>query len=317
MKKILMAALMAAFSLGSFAGDELIKYGDFEKWITRTVKESKLLGGASRTLYEVGPTQTLGANTAYTNKGGSPWATSNVYAKVAGVVKGNESVYFDSHNGGKCAKLVTQEVKCKAIGIVNITVIAAGSLFTGQMIEPITSSSNPMSKMNAGIPFTRKPKAIKFDYKIQLSGSSSRVRETGFSKRKTVSGKDQCEALVLLQKRWETSDGKIHAKRVGTMWKRFSSNTGWVNGKSFEIMYGDITKTSYYKSFMGLQSDKSERVYYAKNKKGKMKMVVEEGWGDENDDPTHMIVFFNSSHGGAYVGSPGNTMWVDNVKLVY
>jgi hypothetical protein len=26
---------------------------------------------------------------------------------------------------------------------------------------------------------------------------------------------------------------------------------------------------------------------------------------------------FSSSHGGAYVDSPGNTFWVDNVKLVY
>ena len=26
---------------------------------------------------------------------------------------------------------------------------------------------------------------------------------------------------------------------------------------------------------------------------------------------------FSSSHGGAYIGSPGNTLWVDNVRLVY
>ena len=36
-----------------------------------------------------------------------------------------------------------------------------------------------------------------------------------------------------------------------------------------------------------------------------------------NENPTHMILQFSSSHGGAFIGSPGNTLWVDNVKLVY
>ncbi len=310
--------MMAITFTAAYADDESMVYGNFEKWITRTVKESVLVGGKTITLHEIGPEQTWPQNKAYTNQGGSPWATSNVYAKVAGVVKTNVSVYPDQHGSGKCAKLMTHIVKCKAVGVVNISVIAAGSLFTGEMVEPITSSSNPMSKMNAGIPFTRRPKAIKFDYKIKLSESSTRIRETGFSKRKEVPGKDYCEALVLLQKRWEDSDGTIHAARVGTMWKRFTQDTNdWVDEASFDIHYGDITKTSYYNTFMELQNAASERVYYAKNSKGKMVMITEDGWADESDAPTHIIIFFNSSHGGAYIGSPGNTMWVDNVKLVY
>ncbi len=317
MKKMLMFALMTATAATGLADDESMIYANFEKWITRTVKESVLVGGKTVTLYEIGPEQTWPENRAYTNQGGCPWATSNVYAKVAGVVKSNVSVYPDTHNGGKCIKLMTHEVKCKAVGVVNITVLAAGSLFTGEMVEPITSSSNPMSKMNAGIPFTRRPKAIKFDYKVQLSDATSRIRETGFSKRGEIPGKDYCEALVLLQKRWEDSDGNIHATRVGTMWKRFTQNAGWTEGASFDIHYGDITKTSYYNSFMELQNATSERVYYAKNSKGKMVMVTEDGWDDEGEAPTHMIIFFNSSHGGAYIGSTGNTLWIDNVKLSY
>ncbi len=300
-----------------WADDESMIYGNFEKWVTRNVKESGLVGGKTVTLYEIGPTQTWPENTAYTNQGGSPWATSNVYAKVAGVVKSNVSVYPDSHDGGKCVKLVTHEVQCKALKMVDITVIAAGSLFTGEMEEPVTGSSNPMGKMNAGIPFTRKPKAIKFDYKIQLSDSPNRIRETGFSKKKEVDGRDYCEALVLLQKRWEDSSGNIHAKRVGTMWKRFTQNTDWKEEVAFDIHYGDITNTSYYQSYMELQNADTERVYYAKNSKGKMVMVTEDGWAADDEAPTHMIIFFNSSHGGAYVGSPGNTMWVDDVRLVY
>ncbi len=294
-----------------------MKYGDFEQWITREVKESVLVGGKTRTLYEVGPTQTWPRNTAYRNQGGSPWGTSNVYAKVAGVVKSNESVYPDVHNGSKCAKLETHIVKCKAIGIINITVLAPGSVFAGETIEPITSSSNPMSKIDAGIPFTKRPKALKFDYKVKLSDSPTRIRETGFSRKKVIEGKDLCEVLLLLQKRWEDSEGKIHAKRVGTMWHRFTQNTDWKEGQTFEIHYGDITKTSYYKEFMKLQDEGAERFYYTRNSEGDNEMIHEEGWADANETPTHMILFFNSSHGGAYIGSPGNTMWIDNVKLVY
>lgn len=317
----LLTILLVAMSNCASAGDELIKFGDFEQWITRTVKESKLVGGNTRTLYEVGPTQTWPVNKAYTNQGGSPWGNSNVYAKVCGVVKSNESVYFDTHGSGKCARLSTHLVSVKAVGIVNITVLAAGSLFLGNMVEPITSSKNPMSKVNAGIAFTKRPKALKMDYKIKLSGENDRIRETGFSKTKTIAGKDLCEVLVLLQKRWEDEDGQIHAKRVGTMWQYFSKDTEWVNGASFDIHYGDITKSSYYKSYMGLQNkaaaDRGDRVYYATNSKGKQVLIEEEGWAEADETPTHMILFCTSSHGGAYIGSPGNSMWVDNVKLSY
>lgn len=319
MKKTICAVLLA-MSLGQcvFAQSELLKFGDFERWITREVKESALVGGKLRTLYEVGPTQTWPRNKAYKNQGGSPWGTSNVYAKVAGVVKSNESVYPDTHpNHGKCAKLETNIVKCKAIGIINISVLAAGSLFTGEMVEPITGSSNPMSKMNAGIAFTKRPKALQFDYKVKLSGEANRIRETGFSKTKKIEGLDQCEALLLLQKRWEDSDGNIHAKRVGTMWQRFTSDSDWKHAQSFSIHYGDISRSDYYKSYMQLQDEQAARVYYAMNSKGKMVMVKEEGWADADETPTHLIIYFNSSHGGAYIGSPGNTLWIDNVKLVY
>lgn len=56
---------------------------------------------------------------------------------------------------------------------------------------------------------------------------------------------------------------------------------------------------------------------YARNSHGKSVPVKEVGWATANDAPTHLILQFSSSHGGAYVGSPGNTLWVDNVGLVY
>ena len=317
MKKTILVCMLAMLAIGAYADEEMLKYGDFNTWITRNIHESVLVGGKYQTLYEVGPTGTFDGQRAFTNQGGCPWANSNVYAKVCGIVKTNVSVYPDEHPGhGKCAKLYTHIVKCKAIGIVNISVLAAGSIYTGTMVEPITSSSNPMSKMSIGIPFTRKPKALKFDYKYYSPGDTGRIRETGFSKKKTIPGKDMGEATCLLQKRWEDEDGNIHALRIGTMRHRFVENSnGWVENQEFPIHYGDISRESYYKGWMGLIT--GDRVFYAKNSKGKLVPVVEEGWASANETPTHIVVKFDSSHGGAYVGTIGNTLWIDNVRLVY
>lgn len=247
--KVIFAIFCSLLSVSMFAQEELVKFGNFDSWITRSIKESVLVGGKTQTLYEVGPKGTFDGARAYTNQGGSPWANSNVYAKVAGVVKTNVSVYPDKHQGGQCAKLSTHIVSAKAIGVINISVLATGSMFLGTLLEPITSSSNPMSKMSLGIPFTKKPKAVKFDYKFNSPGTE-RIRETGFSKRQKVAGKDMGQVTCLLQKRWEDADGNIHALRVGTMRHMFSQNTDWKEGQSFTIHYGDITGESFYRSWM-------------------------------------------------------------------
>ena len=312
--KVLFAIFCSLLSVSMSAQEELVKFGNFDSWITRTIKESVLVGGKTQTLYEVGPKGTFDGARAYTNQGGSPWANSNVYAKVAGVVKTNVSVYPDKHQGGQCAKLSTHIVSAKAIGVINISVLATGSMFLGTLLEPITSSSNPMSKMSLGIPFTKKPKAVKFDYKFNSPGTE-RIRETGFSKRQKVAGKDMGQVTCLLQKRWEDADGNIHALRVGTMRHMFSQNTDWKEGQSFTIHYGDITGESFYKSWMGLIGGGES--FYALNSKGKNVPIKEEGWADPNETPTHIVLKFDSSHGGAYVGTIGNTLWIDNVKLVY
>lgn len=313
--KVLFAAFLSLLPLGLLAEEELVKFGNFESWLTRSIKESMLVGGNTQTLYEIAPTGTYDGARAYTNMGGSPWGNSNIYAKVCGVVKTNVSVFPDTHNGGQCAKLYTHIVKCKAIGVVNISVLATGSIFLGTILEPITSSSDPMSKMSLGIPFTKKPKAVKFDYKYHSPGGE-RIRETGFSRRQSVSGKDMGQVACLLQKRWEDAEGNIHALRIGTLVHRFSQNTpDWKEGQVFNIHYGDITKESYYQDWMGLVTGSS--TFYALNSKGKNVPIKEEGWASPDETPTHIILKFESSHGGAYVGTIGNTLWIDNVKLVY
>ena len=69
--------------------EHLLKYGDMNSWVVRHIHESAVIGGQTKTLYEIGPNSTIEGNKAYTNKGGSPWGTSNVMAKVMGVVKTN------------------------------------------------------------------------------------------------------------------------------------------------------------------------------------------------------------------------------------
>ena len=78
----------------------LFKYGNLDSWVTRHIKESAVIGGATKTLYEIGPTSTVSNNTPYTNKGGSPWATSNVMAKVSGITKTNNTVYKEKRGNG-------------------------------------------------------------------------------------------------------------------------------------------------------------------------------------------------------------------------
>lgn len=295
---------------------EYIRYGNFDQWITRNIKESGVIGGNTKTLYEIAPTATWNNNNPYNGAGGSPWATSNVLAKVAGITKTNTSVYKEARAGhGYCAKLYTHVEKCVVLGLVNIKVIAAGSIYLGKMQEPITGTKNPMAKLDMGMKYSKRPKAVCFDYKVQLSGKPNRVRQTGFSKVTTVQGIDMPDCILYLQKRWEDADGNIFAKRVGTMVQRFNKNTGWVDNAQFAIHYGDITKQSFYKSYMGLTT--GDFVRYARNSKGKMVPVQEIGWAAANDTPTHICLQFDSSHGGAYVGSEGNTFWIDNVRLVY
>lgn len=45
--------------------------------------------------------------------------------------------------------------------------------------------------------------------------------------------------------------------------------------------------------------------------------VVEEGWDSPDARPTHLIVMFSAGSGEPFTGTPGLTLWVDNVGLQY
>lgn len=284
------------------AGEGKVQYlsnGDFESWSTKVVKESRILGGKTVNLMNLG----------------GPWGSSNVWAKVSGVTKTNVSVYREAHAGhGSCVKLYTHIVEAKVLGLINIKVLAAGSIYLGNTIQPIRDTKNPMAKLNAGQPFTGRPKALVFDYKTHIV-PGDRIRQNGITKGSTVKGQDMADCVLYLQKRWEDAQGNIYAKRVGTMVHRWSKSTDWQHNARFTIHYGDIRGEKFYSSAWALTS--GDHTKYARNSKGNMVPVKEVGWAAADETPTHIVLQFDSSHGGAYVGSVGNTLWVDNVRLAY
>ncbi|MCM1110430.1 MAG: PCMD domain-containing protein [Clostridium sp.] len=312
---IISAALLAAIGTrGATPGFEPIPFGDFNNWVTRTLHESFIIGGHDKTVYAIGPTRTIDGNKAYVPSGGSPWATSNVYAHVSGVTKGSNAVYPEVRSGSdKCAKLCSELERVKALGIINMDVMVAGSVFLGKMNEPISSTKNPYSKMEVGMPYTKRPKALVFDYKVDMPTENTRIKSSGFGGKKTLQGRDTPVAFVLLQRRWETPDGNLHAKRVATGGEIFTKGTSsWVNGHQVPLVYGDVSADKNL-SWLGLRTDNA---YWARNSHGEMKPVVEEGWDSPDAVPTHVVVMFSAGNGEPYIGTPGLTFYVDNAGFL-
>lgn len=313
-KTNLLASVLLCSAMHLHADVEPIKYGNMDNWITRDIKESRLIGGNTKSIYEIGPSQHFDGARAYTPMGGSPWATSNVYAKVMGVVKTSNAVFPEQRGNGRCARLTTILESCRVLGMFDIEVLVSGSIFLGQMMEPITNTSSPYSKMEMGVPFTRRPVALQFDYKLTDPESGTLTKATTGSK-KTYPGHDSADVFIYLQRRWEDADGNIHAKRVGTGRERLRGNTPWTNAHRIPVIYGDPTQNPAYRPYMGLLN--GEKAYYARNSKGKMVPVEEEGWDSADSTPTHLIVMASAGSGNAYEGQLGMELCIDNIALVY
>lgn len=293
---------------------EPIPYGDFQGWIKRQVNESKILGGKQKTAWEIGPERTIAEpNKPYKNMGGSPWATSNVYAKVAGIVKGVDAVRPTTAGGSRAARLEAKMEHLKVLGIVNMDVIVQGTIFLGELMEPISSTKTPFSKMSMGMPYKKRPKALVYDFSVEMPNVNTRVKASGLGSVKTLPGRDNAEVYVLLQRRWEDEKGNIYAKRVGTGRERYSKSIPWTRQHELPIEYGDITKKSGYKPWMGLLD--GDKAYYAKNSKGKMTKVHEIGWDAPDATPTHVLVMASSSCGEPFVGTEGIVMTIDNIAF--
>ncbi|MDE5877076.1 MAG: PCMD domain-containing protein [Muribaculaceae bacterium] len=310
---LLAAAVFVCMAQARALTLEPIKYADFSNWVTRDITESKLIGGNHKTVYEIAPTRKITGNEPYMNQGGSPWATSNVYAKVSGVVKASNTVSPVEVNGNIMACCRTKMEQVKVLGLINMDVMVAGSIFLGRIFEPITSTSGPFKKMEMGVPYTKRPVALVFDYKVDMPATDSRVRSTGLSPKKTLPGRDNAEVYCLLQRRWEDAEGNLYAHRVGTARERYSKSVPLTCGHRLDIHYGDITQQSWYKPWMGLLD--GDKAYYARNSKGKLVPVHEVGWAPADAQPTHVLLMASSSCGEPFIGTEGIALYVDNMAF--
>lgn len=296
--------------------DKINSYGTFDHWCRREIKESAVIGGKTKYLYEFyGDGQTLcTGKEPFCAPDGYMWRTNNVLAVVAGVVKTNNTVFPEKRGKGYCARIETHIEEVKALGIVNMDVCCQGALMIGRLVEPIRDTKDPMSKVLYGIPFEGAPKALRLDYKAEVGHEV--IRGTGFSKLKNMGVPDWAEIVVILQKRWEEPDGSVHALRVGTGIERIKKNIpDWINGHEIPVCYGDITSLPHYEDYMGLNND-PERAYHTINSRGENVVVHEEGWAESGTEPNFLMLHFVSSCGKAFYGGVGNILWVDNVELV-
>lgn len=317
---LIMASFLCSCAV-SFAQDSVVRlindYGKFDSWSVREIEESALIGGDTKYLYEFfgNPSDTLRTGkTPFSAPDGYLWRTNNVLAVVAGIVKTNNTVYPEKRGDGYCARIETHIEHVKALGVINMDVTCQGVLLVGTLPEPIRDTKSPMTKVQYGLPFEGMPRALKFDYKADVGHEV--IRGTGFSKLKPMGYPDWPEITIVLQKRWEDSEGRIHALRVGTGIERITEDVkGWVNGYEIPVHYGDITGEPFYEEYMGLKTDPETR-YYARNSKGENVIVEEDGWAAPGTQPNYLMVHFLSSCGKAFYGGVGNTVWLDNVQLV-
>ena len=290
-----------------------LNYSSLDLWYARKVKESILLSGKTIDLYGVGKVDP--GSDFYDTKlkdQNSPWGTTNIYSKMV-LDLGNTRVYPEKRGNGYCCRLETAIRKDNIAGL-KVEVLIAGTLFVGELIEPVRGLKDPLKNVSQGIPFTKKPKAVKFDYKYQIG----KQRVKAVYSVDSAEGPDKSEFCVILQKRWEDKNGNVFATRIGGARQFFTGTVSqWINGAIFPVTYGDITRLPEYDAKnMGLIPSVGE--VYVKNSQGKMVSLVETGWGKPEDIPTHLIFYFTSSYQGIqYQGSPESVFWVDNIEFVY
>lgn len=294
--------------------EQLNSFGTLDKWSVRSVKESGIIGGKVKYLYEFfGDRDTVETRDPFSAPEGYLWRTNNVLAVVAGVTKTNNTVFPERRGDGYCARIETHIESVKAIGIVNMDVTCQGAFILGALPEPIRNTKDPMAKVLYGIPFDGRPKALVYDFKADVGHEA--VRGTGFSKLKSLGYPDYPEIAIILQKRWEDEDGNVHALRVGSAYDRIMENVSeWKNGHRLVVHYGDISGKPFFKDYMGLMTD-PERAFHTLNSRGENVTVLEEGWASAEEQPNFMIIKFLSSCGKAFYGGVGNTLWVDNIHL--
>lgn len=286
MRTKLLAIVLAALSVTAQERIEVLN--DFESWTERSIKESAIIGGKTKTLY----------------KPGGVWGCSNAYAKVMGVEKVSVSVTPEKRGNGTCCRMESRLEVVSAIGI-NFKALATGSIYTGKMVDVISAkqTSDPNSAIDMGIPFTGRPTALILDYKALIKDETA-VYAPAKTQVKEVEGRDAGIITLFLQHRWE-ENGHVYAYRVGTVQKKITQSTDdWQNDFRLPVIYG--------KSSVALAKNNQK----THNSKGEM-VNIEEVDYRADVEPTHLIVQISAGCMPPFTGCPGNIVWCDNIRLEY
>ena len=286
MRTKLLAIVLAALSVTAQERIEVLN--DFESWTERSIKESAIIGGKTKTLY----------------KPGGVWGCSNAYAKVMGVEKVSVSVTPEKRGNGTCCRMESTLEVVSAIGI-NFKALATGSIYTGKMVDVISAkqTSDPNSAIDMGIPFTARPTALILDYKALIKDETA-VYAPAKTQVKEVEGRDAGIITLFLQHRWE-ENGHVYAYRVGTVQKKITQSTDdWQNDFRLPVIYG--------KSSVALAKNNQK----THNSKGEM-VNIEEVDYRADVEPTHLIVQISAGCMPPFTGCPGNIVWCDNIRLEY
>lgn len=286
MRTKLLAIVLAALSVTAQERIEVLN--DFESWTERSIKESAIIGGKTKTLY----------------KPGGVWGCSNAYAKVMGVEKVSVSVTPEKRGNGTCCRMESTLEIVSAIGI-NFKALATGSIYTGKMVDVISAkqTSDPNSAIDMGIPFTGRPTALILDYKALIKDETA-VYAPAKTQVKEVEGRDAGIITLFLQHRWE-ENGHVYAYRVGTVQKKITQSTDdWQNDFRLPVIYG--------KSSVALAKNNQK----THNSKGEM-VNIEEVDYRADVEPTHLIVQISAGCMPPFTGCPGNIVWCDNIRLEY
>lgn len=291
----LVAGLVITFlfiALGMHAQERIepIPFGDFEHWKSNDIKESSLIGGQTKTIYKFGGT----------------WDCSNAHAKAFGIDKVSVSVTPEKRGEGTCCRMESTLETVSAIGI-DFKALATGSIFTGKMIDVVgmKQSNDPNSAIDMGVPFTGRPSALILDYKAIIQNATA-VYAPAKTKVKEIAGRDKGHITLILQHRWE-ENGHVYAYRVGTAVQYINQTTDWQNDFRLPIVYGEEGKAS---------KELSNNRHKTHNSKGQMVCIEEVDYRGDLA-PTHIIVQISAGSMAPFTGCPGNTMWVDNIRLAY
>ena len=205
------------------------------------------------------------------------WGTANRAVAIAGDANTNP----EDLGGGDLAARLT------SVAAPLLVRMAAATLFTGKFTEGFPSPTDPRSNIDFGTAFNGRPRAFNVDFRY-LPGLSYEDADGNI-----LSGGDQCDIYVLLEKR----EGD-NVSRIGTGWYRDGTEVMDWSNLEVEIKYGEL-------------SPSEPEFEYANIREG-------ETWGDAMETPTHVTVVFSSSAlGDFFTGAIGSELWINNFEFIY